>query len=455
MQVFTSVLVLGAFFAVFIISDIESYKKRKVESMNSLAHIIATNTISTLQFQDSETASDILAELKTISPEIVHAVIYNNEGALFASYTKAGVDTASISTLKTQGVTHFSGNRLFVVNSIEDENKQLGSLRMQVELSELAAIKAERYKLVTILLFGAIGFSFLVALAVQTYISRRLLRLVNRMGELRATGKYSAVQDDGKDEISVLIQEFNKLMQEVKESGQKKDEFIGIASHELKTPLTSVKGYLDLLSTIEDNSTHKQFLQKSLESVDKLERLIKDLLDVSKIQSGQLQLNLNPFNIEELLKETVDSFGLVASTHQLILHNELSGEMIYGDRHKIEQVLVNLLSNAVKYSPGQSRVLINSKKEDDYICIQVRDFGIGVAPEELSRIFDRFYRTEKMVKNISGFGLGLYICRNIIERHHGKIWAQLEEQGASFVISLPVTATPSLHATQAGGSVNQ
>ena len=227
-------------------------------------------------------------------------------------------------------------------------------------------------------------------------------------------------------------------MKQIEQNQRRKDEFIGIASHELKTPLTSVKGYLELLAAKEDQQPNKQFVQKALQNVNKLESLIKDLLDVSKIQSGQLQLNFQLFNIDELLDETISSFQLVSSTHQIIRKDRLNNEMIFADRQRIEQVLVNLLSNAIKYSPGESEVFVNAKKENNQLIIKVRDFGIGIPQEEQSNIFERFYRMKDLAIHISGFGLGLYICRDIINRHHGKIWVETEEKGSAFYFSLPL-----------------
>jgi signal transduction histidine kinase len=291
-----------------------------------------------------------------------------------------------------------------------------------------------------ILLLGAVGFSFLIAILVQFYISRRLLYLVNIMKQVNRTGDYNTppIADEGKDEISILIQVFNNLMQQVKENQTRKDEFIGIASHELKTPLTSVKGYLDLLNKIEDKQPNKQFAQKALENVYKLERLVKDLLDVSKIQSGQLQLNTKEFNIDELIGETIASIQIVSATHKINRENTSGDLVISADRQRIEQVLLNLLSNAIKYSPGETEVMISSEKTGSDLIIRVRDFGIGIPKEELPEIFERFYRTKDISVYISGFGLGLYICRNIILRHNGKIWAERENKGSSFYFSLPL-----------------
>ncbi len=447
MLVFTSVVVLGLFFAVFIITDIRAYKHRKIDDMISLAKVIGTNNVSTLQFQDNEEASRILAELHTVSPEIVYAVITDKKGHLFASYTKPGADTFRIPSALYKKQSLISDQRLFVTNDIVDDKQVVvGKVFLGIELSELAELKRSKYELAAILLFAALGFSFLIAITIQAYISKRLLHLVNTMKEASKTGDYDmSIADDGKDEISTLIKEFNDLMQKVRESQQKKDEFIGIASHELKTPLTSIKGYMELLNIMEDKEANRQCVQKALENVNKLEKLISELLDVSKIQSGQLELNMKEFNIDDLLDETISAFQIVSKTHEITREGEgLNDQMITADRQRIEQVFVNLLSNAIKYSPGERRVIVACKKTEKELIIKVRDFGIGVPAEERASIFERFYRTKDISINFSGFGLGLYICRDIIKRHHGRIWVEAEEKGSAFYFSLPLQHSPVL-----------
>lgn len=442
MQVFTSVLVLGIFFIAYVITDIKSYKQRKADDMISLAQVLGTNSISTLEFVDNEEAKRILSELHNVAPGIIHAAIIDKKGKLFASYSKPGADSFHIPPALDEKKVLFNDRQLFVSNDIINENEVAGKVILEVELSELEQIKQSKYRIATILLFVALAFSFLIAIAIQRYISRRLLYLVDTMDEASKTGDYGkAIADDGKDEISRLIRVFNRLMQQVKESQQKKDEFISIASHELKTPLTSVKGYLDLLSAREDKEPNKQFVQKALANVHKLESLIKDLLDVSKIQSGQLELNMKEFNLDTLLDETIAAFQMVSGTHTISREGSFNDEIIIADRLRIEQVLTNLLSNAIKYSPGESRVVIYSKKTGTDLVIKIRDFGIGVPEEEQTNIFERFYRTKDISITISGFGLGLYICRDIIKRHNGKIWVEAEKKGSAFYFTLPLKNT--------------
>src|SRR6185312_11329085 len=355
-----------------------------------------------------------------------------------ARYSRGGADSFKIRDILKQKKFLFIDNELLVSNPIVSNNEVIGKVYLDVELSELQQIKKYKFELAIILLIGAIVFSFLIALGIQTYISKPLLKLVNTMKKVSKTGDYQKpLADEGKDEIGTLIQVYNKLMQQIQENIQKKDEFIGIASHELKTPLTTIKGYIEMLNMMEQDPTKKQFVQKAMKNVNKLERLIKDLLDVSKIQSGQLQLEMNDFNIQDLLDDTVNSVQLV-STHEIIREDNLGNEMIYGDRQRIEQVLLNLLSNAIKYSPGENRIVIESEKTDKELLIKIRDFGIGVPKDEQLNIFERFYRTKETSIHISGFGLGLYICRDIIRRHYGKIWVETAEKGSIFIFSLPL-----------------
>lgn len=438
MQVFTSLIVLIIFFLAYIITDIRDYKERKVNSMASLAHIISTNAISTLDFHDNETAAEILSELKN-SPEIVRADILDKDGKLFASYSKQGAEKFDTSIILTNNKNFFTEKLLFVSDNITNNNELKGRVSLVVELTELRAIKKAKIEIAAILLVAAVCISFLIAIAVQPYISKRLLYLVNTIIQVRKTGNYNnPIADDGKDEISTLIKAFNKLMEEVKESEKRKDEFIGIASHELKTPLTSIKGYLDLLYIMEDKQPNHQCVQKALESTHKLMKLIKDLLDVSKIQSGQLKLNIIEFSIDELIDETISSFQMLSPVHEIIKEGNLNDLMISGDRQKIEQVLINLLSNAVKYSQAETKVIVSSKKSDAELIIKVRDYGIGIPEDEISEIFERFYRTKDSSVHIAGLGLGLYICRDILLSHNGKIWVEREDKGSSFYFSLPL-----------------
>ncbi len=221
---------------------------------------------------------------------------------------------------------------------------------------------------------------------------------------------------------------------------EKKDEFISIASHELKTPLTSAKGYLQILSkrmkTVEDG-TLKQLVDKSNRYLDKLNNLISDLLDVSKIQSGKLQLTMSDFDVFDLITEVVESLQPTISTHTITIKRNIH-RLLVGDKERLEQVLANLVTNAVKYSPGSEKINIFVDEEERCIRISVEDYGVGIPDKDKQYLFQRFYRVEDTSKRFSGMGIGLYISSEIVKRHSGTISVVSKvNKGSTFSFCLP------------------
>ena len=231
-----------------------------------------------------------------------------------------------------------------------------------------------------------------------------------------------------------------KLYEEIRKLNDKKEEFIGLASHELKTPVTSLSGYLQILNrTLPDTDRNKPFLQKALLQVKKLSELISDLLDVSKIETGQLPLSFSNFNITQIVQETIELIQYSTKTHQIILQQPEQEILISADKQRIEQVIVNLLSNAIKYSPKEKLVNVTISATPDKVKVAVQDYGMGILKEHQERIFSRFYRVEELASHISGLGIGLYISKEIITRHHGKLWLDSEpEKGSTFFFEIPL-----------------
>lgn len=231
-----------------------------------------------------------------------------------------------------------------------------------------------------------------------------------------------------------------KLYQEIKILNAKKDEFIGLASHELKTPVTSISGYLQIIErTLALDDRNKQFVTKARSQVNKLTSLISDLLDVSKIQTGKMPINKLDFDLKFVLTEVADMMQESNATHQIELNFEAGPLVIHADQQRIEQVIINLISNAIKYSPGADRVIVTASADDKKVRVTVKDFGIGIDPDQYERIFTRFYRVENLAAHMSGLGIGLYISHEIISRHEGSMWVESKpEEGSTFYFELPV-----------------
>jgi two-component system CheB/CheR fusion protein len=222
---------------------------------------------------------------------------------------------------------------------------------------------------------------------------------------------------------------------------KKKDEFISIASHELKTPITSLKAALQMIERItsktEEMKSAHGFVLKGIKQVDKLIELIKDLLEVTKIQAGKLELKKTRFILDDLIKECCDDLQLQSDSHSLIIEGEKI-IAVYADRNRMEQVIINLLSNAVKYSPGQEKVTITVSSHNREIKIAITDFGIGIPKDKLPFLFDRFYRVDDTSQRYSGLGLGLYISAEIVRRHDGVIGIESRPgEGSTFWFTIP------------------
>ena len=239
----------------------------------------------------------------------------------------------------------------------------------------------------------------------------------------------------------VQIQRKLKLYNaKLKKLNKYKDDFIGLASHELKTPLTVIKGFLQLIESELQDESHQIFVGKALLQVDKLSNLVSDLLDVSRIQEKKLQLSFTTFNIDELIDECIENIHLSSPDYRFIRQGPRTNLTITADRQRIEQVIINLISNAVKYSPGKDKVIIQTIVEQGEVMVSVQDFGVGISSNYLKKIFSRFFRIEEQEGNFAGLGIGLYISKEIIERHKGTIWVESEpNKGATFYFKIPVS----------------
>lgn len=233
-----------------------------------------------------------------------------------------------------------------------------------------------------------------------------------------------------------------------KDAERKKDEFISIASHELKTPMTSVKGYIQLMERSlhkGDIETTKVRLSKVQNQIEKLNLLIADLLDISNIESGKMKLNQNYFSMSSLVDRVLEV--MQPSNPSIEFHHEVHySELIYGDENRIEQVVINFLTNAIKYSPGETEVIIKTYEKDNQVFFSVRDKGIGMSEENRRKVFDKFYRIEESSERFQGLGIGLYICREIIHRHEGTVGVHSKPGfGSEFFFSIPLQLTPIPH----------
>jgi PAS domain S-box-containing protein len=244
-----------------------------------------------------------------------------------------------------------------------------------------------------------------------------------------------------KNNEQVLLQKDREL--EITKAGENRNkEFLTIASHELKTPLTSIKAYIQLALRGINNQPLEDtinFLRKAEHFSDKLGKLILNLLDVSKIQSGKLLIQKQPIDIKKFLQEIVSASQLLYPSHK-IFFTPSTNNTIDIDPSRIEQVIVNLINNAVKYSPKATEVDVKLEKHNNLIYISIKDYGVGIQAKNQRKVFDKFYRIDELSKNdTQGLGIGLYVSSEIVKQHGGKIWVENnEDKGATFFVILPI-----------------
>jgi PAS domain S-box-containing protein len=240
-----------------------------------------------------------------------------------------------------------------------------------------------------------------------------------------------------------------RLYQDAQNAIAVRDDFISIASHELKTPLTSLKIYAQVLRRQFtrgnlDRSVAGDRLERMDLQIDRLTRLVSDLLDVSRIRGGQLQFRMRDFDLTALVREIVEAPRPAEDMHAITFSSPPHPVLVHGDRERLGQVLANLLSNAIKYSPPHADIVVSLDSNADQASVSVRDFGYGIAPGELPHIFERFYRVADTGRvGVPGLGMGLYLSREIARRHGGDIAVQSEPgAGSTFTLSVPLAATP-------------
>jgi len=238
---------------------------------------------------------------------------------------------------------------------------------------------------------------------------------------------------------------FTGVLHEITEQKQdemRKNDFIGMVSHELKTPLTSLTAILQVAGNKLKNS-EDQFLAGGMEKanvqVKRMVNMINGFLNISRLESGKMQIEKHEFNLEDLIEETIKETELTVSSHT-IKFEPCNHFMINADRDKISSVITNLISNAVKYSPKGKVIEIRCEVIGDHVQVSVKDEGMGLKPQDRDKVFDRYYRVEtNHTRHISGFGIGLYLSAEIIHRHDGEIWVESESgKGSTFYFSLPL-----------------
>lgn len=245
------------------------------------------------------------------------------------------------------------------------------------------------------------------------------------------------LENQFKDRILIAIEDITDR----REIERRKDDFLSIASHELKTPLTTIKGYVAMMDRLMPENSSDKFksvVEKTGIYIDRLNNLISELLDVSRIQTGNIELHKKPFDFDKTVLEAVENIQSATKSHTIVVKGTTGVEYL-GDESHIIQVINNLLSNAIKYAPQTSEVLVHLGLVSNYLKVSVTDYGMGIGPEDQKKIFERFFRVGEIQERFPGMGIGLYICDQIIKNHGGSLWVDSEKgKGSTFSFTLPL-----------------
>jgi two-component system, OmpR family, phosphate regulon sensor histidine kinase PhoR len=318
-------------------------------------------------------------------------------------------------------------------------------------LIQLDIVEVKNYFILSI---GLIIFLIIIFFFVSGFISRKMASdldlITTTVKKIREGNVYEKISLKSIHEIDNLVNEVNRLTEKIEGEFKNisklekiRSEFLGNVSHELRTPIFSIQGYLETLldGAINDPSVNIDFLQKIQKHSERLNNLLGDLIEISKIESGELKLSYRFFDIPEFIDSIVDEMVPVAAQKKIDLRFEYSQKKsisVYADRDRIRQVMINLIDNAIKYNKANGSIEVSLENDKEKVIISVKDTGLGISAEHLPRIFERFYRVDKTrSREIGGTGLGLAIVKHIIEAHKGEIKVESRiGEGSKFSFAL-------------------
>lgn len=459
-SVFVSSVALLLASTAFVAYDWVSAGRTMLRRLSSEAEIVAINCATPLLFGDPKAAAQILAGLQA-EPEIVAAALYDDGGRLFAIYQSPAAEGLPVADarLPPSGAGHaYEGNHLAVTRAVRFEERHLGTVWIRASLAG-RTVRVQRYAwIVAGVSLAALLVAALVASRTQRTISGPLLRLAEAARTVSEGHDLSVrAESAGKDELGVLVGAFNRMLEaiqrrdedlrrthaELARQNRFKDEFLATLSHELRTPLNAIVGWTHLLRGGLDAAGTSRAIDTISRNAMTQSQLIADILDIQRIASGKLRLNLRSVDPVPVVEAALDTIRPAASAKDIALRAVLDPRAgpILGDPDRILQMVWNLLSNAVKFTPPAGTVQVSLARADGQVEISVRDNGPGIDPALIPHVFERFRQADSSsTRRHGGLGLGLAIVRDLAELHGGSVFAanRADGTGAVFTMRLPL-----------------
>jgi len=453
MVISCSVLLLAA--AAFVTWDFYRFRADMAADLRTQAQLVLENTTAALEFNDPAAAGEMLERL-TIHPHTQLACLYAPDGTLFAyRVSRQPLDTCP--STPGSGV-RLASNRMLLTEQLSRSNARGAHLLIGVDLDGHRARMRTQATAVAAIVVAGLLLSLLLSSVLQRLVAEPIAELASTARSIADRGDYSIrATRSTRDEIGVLVQAFNQMLDEIQQSQRErsalldreqeanrlKDEFLATLSHELRTPLNAIVGWVHLLrrgQLPEDERTH------ALERIDRnahaQARLVQDLLDVSRITSGKLLLDVRELDLGVVADNAIDACRPAAEARRVSLARQFSGTFpTMGDPDRLQQVMWNLITNAVRFTPSDGSVTVSISRTDAIDTVEVRDTGAGIEPQFVPFMFEPFRQADgASTRAHGGLGLGLTIVRRLTEMHGGQVSVASDGagKGATLTVTLPV-----------------
>jgi signal transduction histidine kinase/CheY-like chemotaxis protein len=461
----------------FMTYDLRRMNASRERRLTSEADIVGYNCATAILFRDADSARTTLAALKAESM-VSAAAVYDGSGRLFATYLRDGVGSVPLpAAIEPHGDASVAQepDALVLRRPAVLEGKTVGMVLIRADLAERTAL-LRRYALIAFAVGAAVfAIAVLLSLRLQGMIVKPILALADTAGAVSASKDYSVRASDPRvEELAPLVRTFNEMLENVQrreaelqessrelkriveerttlyrqaaEANRLKDDFLATLSHELRTPLNAIVGWT---ATLQIGGLDAETTRKALDAISRNAKaqttLIEDILDVSRIVSGKFRLSVREVDLASVIRAAVEAVQHAADARQIRIQLVLDdqGGQIFGDADRLQQAFWNILSNAIRFTPAGGRVYVKLWRPNSHAEVVVSDSGVGIGPEFLPHVFERFRQADaSSTRAHGGLGLGLAIVRHVVELHGGSVSAASDGEGKGTTITVKLPLAP-------------